>query len=216
MSTQAHPHSILRLRQLETLDYLECWQGMKAFTEARQATDLDELWMLQHPPVYTLGLNGDPAHLIQTVSAPLVHTDRGGQITWHGPGQLVAYTLLDIQRKGMGVRALVTQLENAMIDLLTTFGLTAVARPDAPGVYIEGQKIASIGLRVRKSCTYHGISLNVNPDLSAFDRINPCGHAGLSVTSLEQQGILTQVPEVMPGLATALMNHLGYDHCVGA
>lgn len=207
--------STLRLRHLGTRNYTDCWQDMKVFTEQRQPQDPDELWLLQHPPVYTLGLNGDATHLLHADSAPLVHTDRGGQITWHGPGQLVAYTLLDIRRKNLGVRALVTRLESAVIDLLAAFGLPAAARQDAPGVYVEGRKIASIGLRVRKGCTYHGISLNVDPDLSAFDRINPCGYPGLIVSSLQQEGIPVHADEVMPGLATAIMNQLAYEACIG-
>ena len=176
---------------------------------------MDELWLVQHPAVYTLGLNGDASHWLQSSTTPLIHTDRGGQITWHGPGQLIAYTLIDIRRKNLGVRTLVTRLENAIIDLLAAFGLIAAARPDAPGVYVEGRKIASIGLRVKKGCTYHGISLNVDPDLSAFEHINPCGYPGLIVTSLKQEGIPVHATEVMPGLATAIMNQLGYARSQG-
>lgn len=194
-----------RIRYLGFIDFNICWQQMKTFTETRNAATPDEIWLLQHPPIYTLGLNGDPQHLIQSIHIPLVRTDRGGQITWHGPGQLIAYILLDLRRMNRGIRNTVSCLEAAAIDLLASYGITGIARMDAPGVYVENRKIASIGLRVSRGCTYHGLSLNVNPDLSFFSAINPCGYAGLGVTSLQTLGIESEAAALGPALSTALI-----------
>jgi lipoyl(octanoyl) transferase len=189
----------------------EAWDAMRDLTATRSADAPDEFWLLEHPSVYTLGLNGDPRHLLADTELPVIRTDRGGQITWHGPGQLVVYTLIDLNRRGIGIRRLVSSLETAVIGLLKTYGVTATALDHAPGVYVEGSKIASVGLRVKRGCSYHGLSFNVNPDLRHFSRINPCGHAGLGVTSLEQLGIVTTVDEVGTPLTTALMKSLGYS-----
>lgn len=194
-----------RIRHLGLIDFNLCWQEMRSFTESRNVTTPDEIWLLQHPPIYTLGLNGDPQHLIQTTHIPLVKTDRGGQITWHGPGQLIAYVLLDLRRLNRGIRSTVSRLEAAVIDLLSGFGITGRARADAPGVYVDDCKIASIGLRITRGCTYHGLSLNIDPDLSYFLAINPCGHADLNVTSLQSLGIESGAPALAPALATALI-----------
>ncbi|MGZ8250360.1 lipoyl(octanoyl) transferase LipB, partial [Methylomagnum sp.] len=158
--------------------------------------------------VYTLGMNGDLRHLVQATDVPVVKTDRGGQITWHGPGQLIAYPLVDLRRRNLGIRAMVTALENAAIGLLKQYGIAAVARKDAPSVYVSGRKIASLGLRVRRGCSYHGLSLNVNPDLPAFAAINPCGYAGLEVTSLAELGVEARICDVMAPLAGEILKQL--------
>lgn len=201
---------ILKLRTFGMRDYGATWQAMREFTDARDADTPDELWLLEHSPVYTLGLNGDPRHLLKTTDAPVLKTDRGGQITWHGPGQLIAYTLVDLRRKQLGIRALVGGLEQAVIDLLRQYGIAARARPEAPGVYVEGRKIAALGLRVRRGCSYHGLSLNVNPDLTGFAAINPCGQAGLEVTSLARLGIAAEVHDLMAPLAVEIMEKLNF------
>jgi lipoyl(octanoyl) transferase len=201
----------LYLRYLGLQNYEPTWQAMRNFTETRGEDAPDELWLLEHSPVYTLGLNGDIRHLVQITELPVVKTDRGGQITWHGPGQLIAYPLIDLRRKNLGVRALVTALENAAIGLLKQYGIVAEARKEAPGVYVDGRKIASVGLRVRRGCSYHGLSLNVNPDLSPFAAINPCGYAGLEVTSLVKLGVDARACEVAAALAVEIMKNLSYQ-----
>ena len=183
------------LRHMGLRDYATVWRDMQAFTRTRDANTADEVWLLQHPPVFTLGMNGKREHLLGTGDIPVLDVDRGGQVTYHGPGQLVAYVLLDLRRTGLGVRALVDVLEGSVIEWLQTRGVTAHARADAPGVYVEGAKIAALGLRVRRGCSYHGLALNVDMDLAPFSRINPCGHKGLPVTQLRDLGITTTVDE---------------------
>jgi len=178
---------------------------MREFTLSRTSDTRDEIWLLTHPPVYTLGLNGNPTHILGKSTAPVVHCDRGGQVTWHGPGQLVVYTLMDLQRLEIGIRAYVTLIEESIISLLRQYGIKAKSRPEAPGVYVSGEKIASVGLKVTRGRCYHGFSLNVNPELSAFDLINPCGYADLKVTSLAKLGVLTTTNEVMPGIISAFL-----------
>jgi lipoyl(octanoyl) transferase len=194
--------SIIRAQGLQA--YETVWMAMRQFTEQRTADTSDELWTLEHPPIYTLGLNGKLEHLHQSTTIPVLKTDRGGQITYHAPGQLIIYTLLDIQRRGLNVRQLVSLLEQAMIDTLGQYGLQAVAKPQAPGVYIDGQKIGSIGLRIKKGFCYHGLSLNNQLDLSPFQAINPCGFADLKVTSLAAQGIFIHTNELAIPLLSAL------------
>ncbi|WP_267896138.1 lipoyl(octanoyl) transferase LipB [Iodobacter fluviatilis] len=178
----------LIIKQLGMLEYEPTWRAMQAFTERRDADTADEIWLVEHPPVYTQGQAGKPEHLIAATSIPVVQIDRGGQITYHGPGQVVAYVLLDLRRNGLGVRELVRKLEQSVIDILADFGVTAYGKVDAPGVYVNPEmgeaKIASLGLRIRKGCSYHGLALNVNMDLTPFDWINPCGYAGMRVTQL--------------------------------
>jgi lipoyl(octanoyl) transferase len=182
--TETTPLPALVLRRLSRRDYHDTWAAMRRFTDARDAASADELWLLEHPPVFTLGQAGRPEHVLDPGGIPVVQTDRGGQVTYHGPGQLVAYLLLDLKRAGLGVKALVNLLEQAVVDLLAEHGVAAAARPDAPGVYVDGAKIASVGLRIRHGCSYHGIALNLDLDLAPFRRINPCGYAGLAVTRL--------------------------------
>lgn len=175
---------VLALREWGRQEYEPLWRAMQRFTEMRGDDTQDELWQVEHPGVFTVGMNGKPEHLLAPGSIPVVHIDRGGQVTYHGPGQVVMYPLLDLRRLKIGVRDLVTRLEQAVIDLLAEYGVEAVGRRDAPGVYVDGAKIAALGLRVRRGCCYHGLSLNVAMDLEPFSRINPCGHAGLKVTEL--------------------------------
>ncbi len=205
----------LRLKNLGLRDYLETWEAMRGFTETRDAETADEIWLVEHPPVYTLGRNGDPAHILNPGTIPIVESDRGGQVTYHGPGQLVAYTLFDLNRLGIGVRSLVTGLENAVIGTLSQYGIKAEARRDAPGVYVDGQKIASLGLRIRKGYSYHGLSLNVDMDLSPFSAINPCGYAGLEVTQLADLGGVAKIVEVAVPLVGGIMREFKYANVQG-
>ncbi|MFP4244236.1 MAG: lipoyl(octanoyl) transferase LipB [Ectothiorhodospira sp.] len=174
----------IRLRRLGRADYLPVWRRMQAFNQGRTQTTADELWQVEHPPVFTLGLNGRREHLLDPGEIPVVPVDRGGQVTYHGPGQVVLYVMLDLRRQGIGVRALVSALEGAVIDYLAGLGIAAEARADAPGVYVDGAKIAALGLRVRRGGSYHGLAFNLDPDLSAYLRIHPCGYRDLAATSL--------------------------------
>ncbi len=189
--------------------YATAVAAMQAFTSARGPDTPDELWLLQHPPVYTLGLNAARAHLLDPGTTPVVQTDRGGQVTWHGPGQVVAYVLFDLKRANRGIRELVMALEDAVIALVARHGIVATARREAPGVYVAGAKLASVGLRVRRGCSYHGLALNVAPDLAAFTRINPCGYPALPVTSLSVLGAPADPDEVSAALARQLASALG-------
>ncbi|WP_413229034.1 lipoyl(octanoyl) transferase LipB [Arsukibacterium sp.] len=174
---------------------------MQRFTDQRDENTPDELWMLEHPAVFTQGQAGKAEHLLLPGDIPVVKVDRGGQVTYHGPGQLVVYVLLDIKRRKLGVRELVSMLEQALVELLAQFGATANARPDAPGVYIDGKKIASLGLRVRKGCTFHGLALNVDMDLSPFHRINPCGYAGMQMIQSKDYGGPLTVSQAKTGIS---------------
>ena len=176
----------LRLRELGVVEYLPTLQAMKAFTDSRGASDPDELWLLQHPRVFTQGQAGKAEHLLSPGDIPVIQVDRGGQVTYHGPGQWVVYLLVDLRRRGLGVRALVDLIEQSLVQLLASYDIQGSPRADAPGVYVGEQKIASLGLRVRRGCSYHGLSLNVDMDLEPFQRINPCGYQGLQVTSMAQ------------------------------
>jgi lipoyl(octanoyl) transferase len=173
---------VVRTLGLEPLPAV--WAAMQAFTAKRTAETRDEIWFVEHPPVYTLGMRGDRAHLLEPGDIPVVQIDRGGQVTYHGPGQLVVYVLLNLERRGLTPRKLVQALEGAVIDTVAGFGVTANARRDAPGVYVAGAKIAAVGLRVKRHCSYHGLAVNVAMDLTPFSGINPCGYADLPVTDL--------------------------------
>ena len=196
------------VRRLGLVDYLPTWQAMRDFTAQRDAETPDELWLLQHPPVYTLGLAGKPEHLLRDSGIPLVKTDRGGQITYHGPGQIVAYLLLDVQRRGIGVKELVRRMEQAVIDLLADYGVVAERREKAPGVYVNGAKIAALGLKVKNSGSYHGLALNVDMDLTPYAAINPCGYAGLRVTQTRDVGIADNIATLTDTLAQYLTDNL--------
>ena len=179
---------------------------MKAFTKARGTDTPDELWILEHPPIFTQGISGKSEHLLAPGDIEVIQTDRGGQVTYHGPGQIVIYVLCDIRRAKLGVRDLVTALEGAIISYLAELQIEAIADPKAPGVYVDGEKIAALGLKISRGCSYHGLSLNVDPDLSHFGRINPCGYAGLQVTSLKR--LLGDVCPQQSLAAIRLVQHL--------
>lgn len=174
----------MNIRQLGMQNYSDVWLQMKEFTLKRNDQTKDELWLLEHFPVYTQGQAGKPEHILNSAAIPIVQSDRGGQVTYHGPGQLVAYVLMDIKRRNLGIRSLVSQLEQTLISVLTQYNISGSIQCGAPGVYVEKQKIASIGLRVKNGCTYHGISLNVNMDLQPFKGINPCGFAQMEMTQI--------------------------------
>lgn len=177
------------IRELGRVEYEPTWRAMQAFTAQRSPDTPDEIWLLEHPPVYTQGQAGKPEHLIAATDIPVIPIDRGGQITYHGPGQVVAYVLIDLRRRGYGIRELVTRMEQAVIDLLAEQGVTAARQNGAPGVYVDGAKIAALGLRVKHGCTYHGLALNVDMDLGPFAAINPCGYAGMMVTQCRDLGV---------------------------
>jgi lipoyl(octanoyl) transferase len=176
----------LTVRRLGRVDYESTWRAMRDFTATRDATTPDEIWLCEHPPVFTQGLAGKPEHLLRDIGIPVVKTDRGGQITYHGPGQLVAYLLLDIKRRNLTVKGLVNRIEQAVIDLLSGYGIQAGRRPGAPGVYVGAAKIAALGLKIKDGRSYHGLALNVAMDLAPFAAINPCGYEGLAVTQLSE------------------------------
>ena len=184
---------------------------MKKFTDERSAETNDELWLVEHPPVFTLGQAGKPEHILNPGDIPIVQSDRGGQVTYHGPGQLVGYLLIDLKRRRLGVRDLVSGIENTLIDFLEQQGITSQARKDAPGVYVGAAKIAALGLRVRKGRSYHGFSLNVDMDLEPFTRINPCGYEGLEVTQLRAQGVKMNVQSASAQLVDHLKHRFGYN-----
>ena len=200
----------LTVRCLGMQDYTDVWQAMLDFTTQRTADSASEIWIVEHPPVFTQGQAGKAEHLLDAGDIPVVQSDRGGQVTYHGPGQLVCYLLLDLKEIGMGIRSLVNGIEEATIQLLSEQGIAAARKPGAPGVYVDGAKIAAIGLRVKKQRTYHGLSLNVNMDLQPFSRINPCGFPGLAVTDLATLGVDTDVATVAHKLTTNLAAILGY------
>jgi lipoyl(octanoyl) transferase len=183
---------------------------MQTFTQHRDALSTDELWVVQHPPVFTLGRNGKMEHVLAPGDIPVIPIDRGGQVTYHGPGQLVIYLLLDIRRKNIAVRELVVKIEQSVIDLLSRYGIHAEGDRDAPGVYVQGRKIAALGLRVTRGRTYHGLSLNVDMDLEPFQRINPCGYAGLQVTQCRELGIHQTPFEIAGELCSCMAAQLGY------
>ena len=170
-------------------DYQKVWQSMRDFTDSRDANTRDQIWLVEHPAIFTLGQNADPRHLLNAGDIPVLNVDRGGQVTYHGPGQIMMYTLIDLKRTGLGVRRLVTLLEESVIALLAELRIEASARSDAPGVYIGDAKVAALGLRIRRGCSYHGVALNVDLDLDPFQKINPCGFQNLVITRLQDHGI---------------------------
>ena len=202
------PHPSLLTKHLGQVEYLPTWRAMQDFTAARTAETPDELWLVEHPPVYTLGLAGKPEHLLRATDIPVVKIDRGGQITYHGPGQIVVYLLLDLKRRGMGVKELVRRMEQAVIDLLAEYNVVAERRDKAPGVYVGNAKIAALGLRIKSGCCYHGLSLNVDMDLSPFAAINPCGYEGLAVTQCRDAGVTDNLEVVGDKLIAKLKQNL--------
>ena len=193
-------------------EYETTWRAMQTFTAARTSETADEIWLLQHPPVFTLGMAGKREHLLNDIGIPVVAIDRGGQITYHGPGQIVIYLLLDLKRCGngkkMGIKELVRRMEQAIIDTLATYAIAAERLPGAPGVYVAGAKIAALGLRVKNGCTYHGLSLNVDMDLTPFHAINPCGYAGMAVTQISELGARATVHEAGEALLASLLRQI--------
>lgn len=199
-------------RDLGVVAYETTWERMKAFTQVRSKEDQDEIWLLEHPSLFTQGQAGKEEHLLAPGDIPVIQVDRGGQVTYHGPGQLVAYVLIDLKRLGIGVRDLVSVLENAIIETLKLNSIEAYAKPDAPGVYVDEKKIASLGLRVRRGCSFHGLALNVGMDLSPFNRINPCGYQGLQMVDMAQLNSQVDFSNVKVQLANQLAEQLGYKH----
>ena len=196
------------VRYLGRVEFDPTWRAMQALTAARTPASPDEIWLLEHPPVYTQGQAGKPEHLLRVTTIPVVPIDRGGQITYHGPGQIVAYVLVDLRRRAYGIRELVTRLEQAVIDVLAVQGIAAERMNGAPGVYVNGAKIAALGLRVKHGCTYHGLALNVDMDLRPFAAINPCGYPGLAVTDCRSLGLDVSFTEMEQALASALQNSI--------
>ncbi|WP_100753713.1 lipoyl(octanoyl) transferase LipB [Vibrio salilacus] len=204
-------HNQLVIKHLGRQDYEPIWQAMHNFTDNRTDNTPDEVWLVEHNPVFTQGQAGKAEHLLNTGDIPVVQSDRGGQVTYHGPGQLVAYFLINLRRKKLGVRDLVTHIENLVIHTLKAYNIDAAARPDAPGVYVDGKKICSLGLRIRKGCSFHGLALNVNMDLSPFQRINPCGYAGMEMAQVSQLGGPDNIAQVENKLVEELVALLGYE-----
>lgn len=205
-----HSDSPIVVRFLGRQDYVPLWHAMQDFTDARSDTTRDEIWFTEHPPVFTMGLNAGKEHLLAPGEIPVVQIDRGGQVTFHGPGQLMVYPLLDLRRIGMGVRTLVTALEQSVVDLAADYDIAAASRADAPGVYVDGDKLASVGLRIRRGCSFHGMALNVDIDLEPFLRINPCGYAELKMTDLKRLGGGSRLGTVWPQLLPHFLRHLGF------
>lgn len=199
------------VRDLGRQDYVPLWHAMQRFTDERSAATSDEIWFTEHPPVFTMGINASEDHLLAPGDIPVVQIDRGGQVTYHGPGQLMIYPLLDLRRRNKGVRTLVTALEQSVVDLAAEFDVRAASRADAPGVYVHGDKLASIGLRIRRGSSFHGMALNVDVDLEPFSRINPCGYTELKMTDLRRLGIGVDVNGVWPRLLPHFLRHLGLE-----
>jgi lipoyl(octanoyl) transferase len=202
-------HDDIVIRVLGRQDYEPVWRAMQQFTDRRDSSTPDEIWFAEHPPVFTLGLNAAREHLLAPGDIPVIQVDRGGQVTYHGPGQLMVYPLIDLQRSGIGVRALVSALEQSVVDLAGDHGIVAAARRDAPGVYVDGKKIASVGLRIRRGASYHGMAINVSLDLEPFTRINPCGFAGLQVTDLHSLGVDDSIDALRERVLARLLGQPG-------
>ena len=220
MSSQIPAQPRLLVRQLGRRPYQPVWDAMKAFTDNRTSDTPDEFWVVEHDPVYTQGQAGKAEHLLAPGDIPVVQSDRGGQVTYHGPGQLVLYVLVDVRRSKLSVRELVTCLETAIINTLAKSGIEAYAKADAPGVYVKNDlgmeaKLASLGLRIRKGCSFHGLALNINMDLTPFQRINPCGYAGMEMTQMRQWQPAASPETVAPRLVAnllALLNHPPHEY----
>ncbi len=198
-------------RQLGLQAYQPVWQAMQAFTLERDSQTKDEIWFVEHLPVFTQGQAGKEEHLLQPGNIPVVQVDRGGQVTYHGPGQQVVYFLLDLKRKKMGVRELVTCIEQTVIDLLATYNIKANARADAPGVYVDNMKVCSLGLKVKRGCSFHGLALNVAMDKQPFERINPCGYAGMEISQLSELNGPGTLPEIEAAFKQVILSNLHYD-----
>jgi lipoyl(octanoyl) transferase len=199
----------MQTRNLGLTSYEPVWRAMQSFTDERNEDTADEIWFCEHEPVFTLGLNARKEHLLAPGDIPVVQIDRGGQVTYHGPGQLMIYPLIDLRRAKLGVRDLVTALELCIVDLAAEYGIAAAPRKDAPGVYVDGTKLASVGLRIRRGSSFHGMALNVDVDLEPFSRINPCGYANLQMTDLKRLGGESDLAVVTEKVTTHLLLHLG-------
>lgn len=202
----------LYYKDLGLVDYLPTWQAMQQLTETRDATTPDQIWLLEHYPVFTQGQNGKPEHILAPGNIPIVQVDRGGQVTYHGPGQIVAYLLIDLRRRKLGIRKLVSAIEQSVVDLLAEYGIQAAARPDAPGVYLGDSKIASLGLRVKRGCSYHGLAFNIDMDLEPFSRINPCGLSNIKMTQVKELVDNCDLEHIKLQLLNYFSKHLGYDN----
>ncbi len=203
----------LPVRRLGQLDYMPVWQAMQTYTLQRNKDTIDEIWLVEHPPVYTLGMGCKSQDVRQPNDIPIIKTDRGGQITYHGPGQIVAYILVDLRRQQWGIKRLVGEMEQIVIDLLADKKIAANRHKGAPGVYVDGKKIAALGLRVRRGCSYHGLALNIDMNLEPFTRIDPCGYPDLEATQLSDLGVHTGIGEIGTTLAQSLAVKLGYNNC---
>jgi len=201
------PNSLI-IKKLGLQDYEKVWHAMQDFTKKRDKTTDDEIWIVEHPPVYTLGRNGKPEHILNKTNIPIVKVDRGGQVTYHGPGQLVIYILIDLHRRNLGIRQLVTIIEDSIIALLSTYQIKANSDKKAPGVYVNDEKIAALGLRVSKGCTTHGLSLNIDMDLAPFQNINPCGYKGLKITQCKNHNISDSMNDIAEKLNNILLELL--------
>ena len=210
-NTAPAPEPQVIVRDLGRLEYEPTWRAMQTFTDQRNDATTDEIWLLEHPPVFTQGQAGKAEHLLAPGSIPVIQVDRGGQVTYHGPGQLVAYLLVDIRRLNIGARDLVSRIENALVDTLATLDIPAAPRSDAPGVYTGGRKIASLGLRIRKGCSFHGLALNIDMDLSPFQLINPCGYAGMEMAQIRDFVASPDSGKIRQQLLTELIAKLGYN-----
>ena len=198
----------MKSRWLGRQDYVPCWKDMQAFTDDRDETTADEIWFCEHPPVFTLGLNAAKEHLLTPGDIEVVQIDRGGQVTYHGPGILMVYPLIDIRRANIGVRRLVTALEQSVVDLAAEYGIAATAKPEAPGVYVDDAKLASVGLRIRRGASFHGMAVNVDADLEPFSRINPCGYQGLEMTDFRRLGMELSLEDASKKLEPLLLQRL--------
>jgi lipoyl(octanoyl) transferase len=196
------------VKDLGVVDYLTTVEAMRAFTAERQVNTEDQLWLLEHPQVFTLGQNGNDEHVFNTQGIPVINTDRGGQVTYHGPGQLIVYTLIDLKRAKIGVREMVSHIENSILEVLAGLGIDAASRKDAPGVYVSGKKIAALGLRVKRGACYHGLSLNVDMDLAPFSYINPCGYQGMEVIDIKSLGVELTMSDAKQLLVSALQKQM--------
>ena len=198
----------MKSRWLGRQEYVPCWKDMQSFTDGRDATTEDEIWFCEHPPVFTLGLNAAKEHLLMPGDIEVVQIDRGGQVTYHGPGILMVYPLIDIRRANIGVRRLVTALEQSVVDLAAQHDIDAAAKPEAPGVYVDGAKLASVGLRIRRGASFHGMAVNVDGDLEPFSRINPCGYQGLEMTDFRRLGVELSLEDAARKLEPLFLQHL--------
>jgi lipoyl(octanoyl) transferase len=198
----------IKIKQLGLQDYQPVWQAMQDFTQQRDKNTVDELWVVEHTPVFTLGRNGKRKHILDAGNIPIIPIDRGGQVTYHGPGQLVIYLLIDLKRRQLGVRQLVTHIENILVNFLVSHHISANSDPKAPGVYVDGKKVAALGLRISRGCSTHGLSLNIDMDLSVFKRINPCGYKGMEVTQCKDLGINKSMPQIAEELTQSLLETL--------